>query len=86
MTGGCFHYSCVCLSSILKTHWVIQVQVLRRATGVQRASWWRSGGVCPPAVLASTPQSQVQSWLMGTGFVGGELTGVCSGVGGLFIC
>lgn len=23
---------------------------------------------------------------MGTGYVGGELTGVCSGVGGLFIC
>ena len=37
-----------------------QVQVSKNATTVQKATWWRSGGVCPPAVPASTPQSQTQ--------------------------
>ena len=37
-----------------------QVQVSKNAIAVQKATWWRSGGVCPPAVPASTPQSQTQ--------------------------
>lgn len=58
-------FFCSCPLGAFKTifilaHSTYQAQVLRIADNVQKATCWRSGGVWPPAVPISTPQSQTQ--------------------------